>query len=312
VAVFTEGFSGNLNFNLPYRNRAPHIEGSPVPFHWSPAMIAALAAVTISVFVLAMLIFYLLVRLRFALFYCLIHQTKLIRPGWRLYRAQARRFFLLGTIVGLAFFAIFAAVCLPFVFGALHLYRDYQSSGQFPFARFFALLLPFIPVFLLMIFAAIAVNVILRDFMLPHIALENASGGQAWAAVRARITREKGSFLLYTVLRVALSAAAFIAVIIVLAIPLLILFGGLAIVMVALHAAFSNFTGAAWVLGASLEVLIGLTVVAVGLLAAISFGGPISIAIRNYSLVFYGSRYQVLGDILFPPAPPPAVQPGVA
>jgi len=49
-------------------------------------------------------------------------------------------------------------------------------------------------------------------------------------------------------------------------------------------------------------VLIGIVF---GLLVAFSLGGPIATWIRNYALLFYGGRYQALGDILFPPPPAP-------
>lgn len=36
------------------------------------------------------------------------------------------------------------------------------------------------------------------------------------------------------------------------------------------------------------------------LLAGICLGGPLSTGIRQYALIFYGSRYKALGDILYP------------
>ena len=43
------------------------------------------------------------------------------------------------------------------------------------------------------------------------------------------------------------------------------------------------------------------------LLASVCLGGPLSTGIREYALMFYGGRYQALGDIL---SPPPAPRPG--
>jgi hypothetical protein len=310
VAIFTEGLTGNFNFNFPHHNRTTHVEASPFPIHWSPVLIAGIVAAILAGIVIVFVVAYLSVRLRFALFDCLIHQTRQIRPGWRLYRTQAGRFFLLCIGVGVVFLAVLAAVSVPFVFGFLRLYRESQG-GHFPIGAFFALVLPLIPVILLVVVAAIATDVILRDFMLPHIALENASAGQAWAAVRIRIAQEKGAFLLYALLRVILPAAVVLGLVIALAIPCLILFGGLALVMGIVHGVLSNATGAAWVLRTFLECLIGTTVVALGCFLAISFGGPLCIAVRNYALLFYGGRYQALGDILSPP-PAPAIEPGIA
>jgi len=42
----------------------------------------------------------------------------------------------------------------------------------------------------------------------------------------------------------------------------------------------------------------------VGIAVGIGLAGPVSTAVRQYALMFYGGRYQLLGDILFPPPPP--------
>jgi hypothetical protein len=47
----------------------------------------------------------------------------------------------------------------------------------------------------------------------------------------------------------------------------------------------------------------GIVGVSLGLLVAFSLGGPIATWIRNYALLFYGGRYQALGDLLDPPPP---------
>jgi len=41
-------------------------------------------------------------------------------------------------------------------------------------------------------------------------------------------------------------------------------------------------------------------------LAGICLGGPVSTGLREYALMFYGGRYQALGDVLYPPAAPAA------
>jgi hypothetical protein len=308
VAIFTEGLYGNFNFSS-YHHTA-HVQPSSIPLHFSPAMIAVILAILLFVLVLATLLFYLCVRLRFALFDCLIHLTRQISPGWRRYRAQAHRYFLLSIAIGIAFLAGVALISLPFVFAFLRFRRECQITGRCSFIQLIGWALPLVAAFLLVILTAIAVDMILRDFMLPHIALEDASVGQAWAAVHARISREKGAFLLYAVLRIFIPLAAMVAMVLVLAIPCLIVFGGLVLALAALHAAFAGATGLTLIFGAFSQVLVGLIIMTAVLFVAISFGGPLCIAIRNYSLLFYGGRYQALGDILWPSSP--AVEPGTA
>jgi hypothetical protein len=280
-----------------------------MPFHLTPGLIAALVFIGIAAIVLAIVLFYLVVRLRFALFECLLRQSRLIAPGWYKYRFQAFRFFLFSLAVGFFLLAVLAAVLLPFLIGFVRLYHQTQLGGPFPLVAALGLILPLIPLFLLFVLIAFAVDLVLRDFMLPHFALENASAGQAWAAVRAHIAREMGSFFLYAVLRILLPAAAIIALAIALFIPCILVFGSLSVAMVALHAAIHHAATGTVLVGTFLECVLGLFIATLALLLVISFGGPLGIAIRNYALVFYGGRFATLGDILYPPpaaAPPTA------
>jgi hypothetical protein len=104
---------------------------------------------------------------------------------------------------------------------------------------------------------------------------------------------------------VLLPVAAMMLLVLVLSIPLLLIFGVLAISVAGIQASLAHATGAAAVVRVLLEAIIGLVAFAVALLLAICFGGPLCIGIRNYALLFYGGRYPALGDILSPPPPPP-------
>jgi hypothetical protein len=90
---------------------------------------------------------------------------------------------------------------------------------------------------------------------------------------------------------------------IVLAIPGLILAGSLAAVELGLHSAFADATGASALVGKLLMVFFGVLAFGFTVLASICLGGPVSTGIREYALVFYGGRYQALGDILDRPIP---------
>jgi len=112
---------------------------------------------------------------------------------------------------------------------------------------------------------------------------------------------------LYLLLRAVLPIAAYIALFIIAIIPLLIVFGILVLLVVGFHALMENATGAVAYLWLSIEILLGLFGIVLGFIVAFSLGGPIATWIRNYALLFYGGRYQALGDILSPPPPlPPA------
>ena len=313
VAVLTEGSTGgggNFNFNA---GRWPHRQPSHVytPFSHYPifhgslfhgpwlAMLVALALVGI---VVGLIIAWLITRLRFAYFHCLITNSPWVSPGWHLYRDPATRFFWMTLAVGLCFLVFMVALILPFAAGIFGLARN-AAGGHLDFGALFAFVLPLIPILMLIAIAAIALNIVLTDFMLPHYALENASAGEAWSAAWARIRVQKGQFFFYALLRVILPIVASIAVFIILIIPAVI---GVLITVgmeVGIHAALGNSFA-----GITLEVLVGAVAVGVAILVGVALTGPINTAIREYALMFYGSRYERLGAILWPapPASPPA------
>jgi hypothetical protein len=166
--------------------------------------------------------------------------------------------------------------------------------------------LPLIPIILIMIVIGVLADIILRDWMLPHYALDDASAGEAWSRVWAHIMAEKLQFFVYIVLRLLLPTIAMVGLFLVLAIPGLILAGSLAIVEWGIHSVFADSTGSSAVVGVLLQVFFGVLGFGFALLAGICLGGPVSTAVREYALVFYGGRYPVLGNILYPaPAPQP-------
>ena len=94
VAAITEGLGSNLqsNANKSHGGGGGGVPGA-IPFHFSPVIIAAAIAMSLLLFVVALLIFYVMTRLRFAYFHCLVSKTRLIKPGWNFYRPHANRSF---------------------------------------------------------------------------------------------------------------------------------------------------------------------------------------------------------------------------
>jgi hypothetical protein len=117
---------------------------------------------------------------------------------------------------------------------------------------------------------------------------------------------EKKQFIAYALLRIALPIIATIGLFILFMIPGLILAGSVAAVEFGIHSTFADATGASALVGKLLEIFFGVLAFGFALLAGICLGGPVSTAIREYALVFYGGRYKELGDTLYPPSVPPA------
>jgi hypothetical protein len=308
VAVLTEGTWANLRGNGG-GTPSPGTGSHGVPLNLDPGMIAALIACVILLVVLGIALMYVVVRLRFALFHSLMLRSRELAAGWHLYREQAMRFFVLSIVVAVGFLAVAAVALAPFVPGFVRVFRESRAAGHLIIGDFLPLILQLAPVIMLLMLAGVAVDVVMRDFMLPHMALENATAGEAWSAVLERVMEEKGTFFLYAVLRVMLPFAATIALTIVLIVPAILLFGIPGVLIALVHAAQVHATGAAWLVAVLIEVALGILMVAIGLLMAICFGGPVSVAIRNYALVFYGGRYELLGNLMAPTQTAPVAPP---
>jgi hypothetical protein len=314
VALLTEGLGSNFNSSSRSKGGGGGggSNGGPMNFSLAdipPIRIAEGVAAILLVCVIAAAIFYLITRLRFAFFHCLVHNTKLIRPGWELYKEQASRFFWLNIGVAACFLLLVGLIAIPFAAGFWRVFHDVPAGGHPNIPMLLGLMLPLVPIIFLLIVLGVALDIILRDWMLPHVALEDASAGEAWSSVWSRIRVEKGQFFVYAILRLILPIVAMIAIFMILLIPGLVLAGAVAGVELGIHSAFANSTGSAVAAGVMLQVFFGLVAVGFAVLASICLGGPLSTATREYAILFYAGRYRVLGDLLYPPALPQGSMP---
>src|ERR1700751_2761488 len=151
VAIITEGSWSSLRSSS---NGGSHSSGtgpmitspSQIPMVWIAACVAAL----LLVIVVSLFVFYLVTRLRFAFFHCLIYKTKELRPGWHLYREPATRFFWLNVVVGFCFLALVGLLSLPFVAGFLRLFREVRHAGRPDIGMVLSLVLPMVPIILVL------------------------------------------------------------------------------------------------------------------------------------------------------------------
>lgn len=316
VALVTEGLGSNFRSSSSSHGGGGSTSGNgPVIKSLSdipPAWIAEGVAAILLVIVIAAVVFYLVTRLRFAFFHCLVSNTKEIKPGWRLYKEQASRFFWFNIVIAFCFLLALGLIAIPFLAGFWRVFHDMQPGGSPNIGMILALVLPLLPIIFLLIVTGFALDIILRDWMLPHFALEDASAGEAWSSVWGRIKAEKGQFFAYAILRLILPIIASIAVFMILLIPGIVLLGAIAGMELGIHSAFANSTGSASVVGIMLQVFFGLVAFAFFLLASICLGGPLSTGMREYAILFYGGRYEVLGNLLYPPALPEGSMPAGA
>jgi hypothetical protein len=225
-----------------------------LPFHNPAAWCAAIAMLALAA-ILACFIFYLITRLRFAFFHCLVTRTSEIRSGWFLYRDQAARFFWLNLAVGFCFLLVMGLTALPFVNGFMRLFHENQQSGRMDFGLLLSLVLPLIPIMLLFVVAGVLTDLVLRDGMMPHYALEDASAGEAWSQVWAHVRAEKRQFIAYALLRLVLPFLAMVAIFFLLLLPGLALAGSVAAAELGIHSVFAGSSGASALVGVLVQVL---------------------------------------------------------
>ena len=311
VAIITEGLGSNVHGSGGGNNKpSVHTPDMTSPFHFEPYMIAvAIAAVLLAMLVMFFVV-YIITRLRFAYFHCLVHNVKEIRPGWEIHREQAGRFFWLNVGVGFGFLAVVVGIALPFIKGFVKLAQETHQGAPFDWGLLLSLVLPLIPILILLSLAGVLSDLILRDWMLPHYALEDATAGEAWSAVWHNVMAEKKQFFVYALLRVVLPFIASVCVFMVLAIPGLAVVGVIAALEYGLHSAFVGASGASAITGILLQIFFGLLAFGFTLLLSICVGGPLSTGVREYALIFYGGRYRLLGELLYPAAPSIPAGPG--
>ena|SRR5271157_5275398 len=111
VALITEGIGSNSHVNNNHgSSHGGHVypQGPVInSLHdIKPEWIVVIALACLLALIISIVIFYLVTRLRFAFFHCLVQNTTRIAPGWRLYSSQAARFFWLNVVIGIFSFLL--------------------------------------------------------------------------------------------------------------------------------------------------------------------------------------------------------------
>jgi hypothetical protein len=311
VALLTEGGMSSCNFN----SHTPSGKTGPmnIPFHWPAIHFPALAAiagllvlVTLIAIPIVLVIGYLLIRLRFSYFDCVLYEQDQIAPAWSRYHRQTMRYLGLSVLVGIAFWAILIPIGYNLYQHFKPLFESIGSANPPGFADFLPLLAYILPLFLVLALAGYLVDATMTCFVLPRMAVEDASMRDALQDVWGDLLAEPGQFALFFFLRFLLSIVASILALIVLLIPLIpIAIIGVIVVLVLKAASTTLAIG----LGVPLGILAGVFF----LLAVIGVSGTIGTFRRNYALLFYAGRYPELAMVLWPPLPPPPLpsqQPG--
>jgi hypothetical protein len=255
--------------------------------------IAALALVDV-----LLLAWYAIIRLRFTVFHAVLCESPGLREGWRRYAKPADRLFrasLLTTLANLALFGVLVAVV---GMGVNTVMNVRTSDGKFDLGVFLLMFFPAIAFAAAIGMVFVLTHVVLHDFILPHVALENSTIREAWRAVRKRIRAERETFFSYFVLRVLFAIVAGPVLWVIGFAVLWPVFWMLGASAAGYNALLEDAAGWSEVFRIALNVVMLLLGIAVGAAGAGVFGGPLAVFLRAHAMYFYGSRYKPLGDLL--------------
>jgi hypothetical protein len=305
VAALTEGGMSSCNFNHGTGNSGVWNHPFHIPqmhFPGMPFLVGLILGIVLFTIALGILIAYLIIRLRFSFFDCLLRGQDKIGPAWARYHAQAMRYLGLNLCIGVGFWAVLLIAAYNIYQKFKPLIESLGSDQQHNFADFLPLIAAVGSVLLVLGILIALIEIALSNFMLPRMALEDASISEAVGEVWTDFLEEPWQYLLFVILRFVLSLVASILAVIVLVIPLVFL----VLIGVVL---FFILKAASTVVAVLLGVPAGIILLALFILACFAAGGTIGTFRRNYAMLFYGGRYPALGDILQPPAPPPPPSP---
>ncbi len=181
------------------------------------------------------------------------------------------------------------------VFGVMTLRTP---DGKYDTGVFLVLFFPTVGFAAAIVAACVLARVVLHDFILPHMALENATFREAWREVRRRVRADREGFFSYLLLR-ALFVIVITPVLALLAFAVLWpVFWMLGASAAGYNALLEDATGIAAAGRIALNAILLALGAATGAMGAAVFGGLFAVFLRAHAIYFYGSRYRALGDLL--------------
>lgn len=303
IATISEGFLVSFRFVV--------WQAVPVDPDWratgrfliEPAFLPVTILGALAVFVSGVYCLLLVTRVRFGLVHCLIHQTSELRPAMKLYEVEAERFFSASMGVWLALMVCAVLSLVLFVVAGYGVVATPTAEGKFDLGHFFILFVPCFLVFLALLLAVCAAQIVLNDFVLPHMAIESVPFKKAWQAARERMRTNRETFLSYFILRLAMPLIAGVVLASVAWLAGAAVFGLLGMSVAGFTAMLDGTNDARAYVLISVQAVFLLLGAAAGVVLTVSSSGPLGVFMRSYALFFYGGHYKALGNLLDPSTP---------
>ncbi len=203
LAEISGGGGGGFNFpgrtgHWPHSGDTAHALPATQGLVSSTIIAAVLAAVVVGLIV-SIVVLYLSCRMKLVQFHIAVTGDRSVAQPWRMYGRQAWRLFWASLVVWLVCLALLAAIALPVLLAAWH-----RDGGGISPGAIFALVLLILPVVIFVFLFAALSMVVVRDLMVPAIALEDADIPRAWALARSIIESSYKSFAGYVLVKVGI------------------------------------------------------------------------------------------------------------
>ncbi len=308
VAFFAQVGGCNSSFN---NSPANHLHAAP------PALIAGIIAFALVLILVGLAIglafFYLSSRLQFVLFEVVLRSDTTIAPIWRRYGHATWHWMGLKIVYFLTALVCVTPILVPIIIHFIHAIGPsfHGLTPQNPLAVFVAILEFISAIFFIVILIGVGFA-LLYDFGLPSMALESTPMSVTVQRVWGLIRNEPGPVAFYVLMRFLLSIAGSLAVDCILvtgAIIALIPLGGAGLIawLSLRHAGFAGH-----VVMIAVWVVLGLVLLVLLALAAVTLFGYVFTFLQAYALYFLGGRYPLVGAYLDPFLPPLYDYPGAS
>jgi hypothetical protein len=216
--------------------------------------------------------------------------SRRVQPGFRYFVWQI--VFIFSGIASIFVLAGFAAV---FVFGF--------GLNRNPREHLLPLVLAgivFVAVFLALIFTALLVHVLTKDFVVPQMALDDVSAIEGWRRLWPMLTAEKAGYAGYVGLKILLSIGAAVALgiaILISVIGVLIPVGIVGVIVFLI----ARSMGLVWNVYTIAVAVVAGGVTGIGLAYLfLLLTAPLSVFFPAYAIHFFSSRYPALHAALHP------------
>jgi len=264
--------------------------------HLLPWIIAGAVALVVLIF----LLFYVHAVFRFILFDSVLTGRCSIRQSWRQRQNQGGRYFLWLLIFDvIMMLLLFVVVGLPLL--ALWRAGIFRNAGEH-----IGLLVLVISLMVLAFFALVllswVVATIVKDLLVPIMALEDVGVAQAWRSYQPTLAQAKGSVAAYLGMKILLAIVlGFVVGIISLFALLILLIPSVAYFLLAFGIMSTGTVGQ--VIGVLLMLLGGIVLFVLWFGFTGGLSVPVAVFFQSYALYYLGSRYQRLGALLWPDQP---------